>query len=182
MVSWGSPILRNHHINYVLHFVMEVDGSASKFLATDQACPEVTRWVAKLASAMQKTRMAVWNLAPGCTRWHQGMIQGKKQRKFWKKMMFNVFIFYGYGPVFSFLNESNNHISFQCSTRQTAWEDPAEWSNPVTNLGEVGWRSSNTTSYFHLYVDVFSIGKNHWVDAHNRSKLFNIPGRWWFGS
>jgi hypothetical protein len=121
MVSWGSPILRNHHINYVLHFVMEVDGSASKFLATDQACPEVTRWVAKLASAMQKTRMAVWNLAPGCARWHQGMIQRKKQRKFWKSdvqcfqnlwlLLLSCKILY---------NESNNHISFQCSTRQTA--------------------------------------------------------------
>jgi hypothetical protein len=65
--------------------------------------------------------MAVWNLAPGCARWHQGMIQRKKQRKFWKSdvqcfqnlwlLLLSCKILY---------NESNNHISFQCSTRQTA--------------------------------------------------------------
>ena len=155
--------------------------SATKGCETDQACPEVTRWVAKLASAMQKKRMAVWNLAPGCARRHQGMIQGKKQRKIWKHDVQCFQILWVWSCKILY-NESNNHISFQCSTRQTAWEDPAEWSNRVTNLGEVGWRSSNATSYFHRYVDVFSIGKDHWVDAHNRSKLFNIPDRWWIGN
>ena len=136
---------------------------------------------------MQK-RMAVWNLAPGCARRHQGMIQGKKPRKIWNNDV-QPFHFLWLWSCKILYNESNNHISFQCSTRQTAcgwhqmgWEDPAEWSNRVTNLGEVGWRSSSATSYFHRYVDVFSIGIDHWVDAHNRSKLFNIPDRWWIGS
>ena len=111
---------------------------------------------------MQKKRMAVWNLAPGCARRHQGMIQGKKPRKF-EKMMFNGFKFYGYGPVNLFITSpitiSVSSVQlvklFVAGTQQMGWEDPAEWSNRVTNLGEVGWRSSNATSYFHRYVDVF---------------------------
>ena len=75
-------------------------------------------------------------------------------------------------------------MSLAVRTQQMGWEDPpAEWSNRVTNLGdEVGWRStSNATSYFDLYVDVFIYWNRSLSRSHNRSKLFNIPDRWWFG-
>ena len=93
---------------------------------------------------MQKTRMAVWNLAPGCARRHQGMIQGKNTKEILNNLMFNVYIFYGYGPVKLFITSP---ITISVSsvqlvkllvtgTQQMGWEDPAEWSNRVTNLGD----------------------------------------------
>ena len=87
----------------------------------------------------------------------------KKTQEMLNNLMFNVFKFYGSGPVKFFITSpltiSVSSVQLVkllvAGTQQMGWEDPAEWSNRVTNLGEVGWRSSNATSYFHLYVYVF---------------------------
>ena len=88
----------------------------------------------------------------------------RKNRGNFEKMMFNVFKFYGYCPVKLFITSpitiSVSSVQLVkllvAGTQQMGWEDPAEWSSRVTNLGdEVGWRSSSATSYFYRYVDFF---------------------------
>ena len=76
--------------------------------------------VAMLASAIQKTRKAVWNLAPGCARRHQGMILEEKNRGNFDKNDVQRSHFLWVWSCKILYNKSNNHISFQCSTRQTA--------------------------------------------------------------
>ena len=96
-------------------------------------------------------------------------------------LMFNVFKFYGYGPEKFFIT-SPLTISVSSVQLVKLLEKTLRNGQIVSRIWrEVGWRSSNATSYFHRYVDVFSIGKDHWVDAHNRSvhKLDeNISDQW----
>ena len=95
----------------------------------------------------------------------------KKTQEMLNNLMFNVFKFYGSGPVKFFITSpltiSVSSVQLVkllvAGTQQMGWEDPAEWSSRVTNLGdEVGWRSSSATSYFHRYVDVFFLKYIYW--------------------
>ena len=109
---------------------------------------EKTRWqrVAMLArSAMQKKRMAVWNLANGSARWHQAWT---KQRNTDVK---SLWLFNGYSHMFSIVmvlkkkrtekkNIKNHQIGFQ-------WENlhhRTAASTAVPNRWDaVRWRSSS---------------------------------------
>ena len=94
--------------------------------------------MAMLASAIQKTRKAVWNLAPGCARRHQGMILEEKNRGNFDKNDVQRSHFLWVWSCKILYNKSNNHISFQCSTRQTACDwHPNRWDEKTLRNGQI---------------------------------------------